>query len=109
MALDLGTLKLIDGGYRVKTTEWCHVDVMKMIAGNWRLTATSLTHPDLYNRAWCYTAADSPASNAFVAAVLAANAWDGSPDSEPLGWYRALDGTHRRRPGGVAEAEFIAP
>jgi hypothetical protein len=78
----------IYGGYRVKTTEWCHVDVLFQIF-NWRITETELgdmPYPG-YRRGWCY---DKLSSGLFVATIKACM-WDGRPDTEPSGWVRAID------------------
>lgn len=93
----------VEGGYRVKTTQWFHVDVMQMAFGNWRLCETYLYDEQQYQRGWCYS---SP--NAFVTSVIAALAWTGSPDTEPGGWIKEV-GTGRRRPDGDATREFVSP
>lgn len=35
----------IEGGWRIKTTEWCHVDVLVMLGGNHRIAETDLKFP----------------------------------------------------------------
>jgi hypothetical protein len=100
--------RAIDGGFRIKTTEWGHLDVLKMLFGNWRLVLTSLECEQVWLRGWCYTEADSGGQPALLAATLAAMAWDGSPESEPAGWYKEV-GTGRRRPLGDPGREHVAP
>jgi hypothetical protein len=76
----------IDGGYRVKTTETHHLDVLRMLY-NWRLVTTPIGHEDGWDRGWCYFGAGDAS---FRNAVLAAWAWDGSSDTEPAGYDKAL-------------------
>lgn len=74
------------GGYRIKTTQWCHVELHLQIF-NWRLVAVELgDHRYPANlRGWCYP------HNQFLIAVIQACNWDGRPDTEPSGWVRAID------------------
>lgn len=67
------------GGFRVKTTETHHIDVMKMIF-NWRVVMTPLDNPMVYDHGWCYfgTGADT-----LMRAVMAAWAWDGAENTSP--------------------------
>lgn len=80
--------QILDGdrviGWRVKSTDTHHLDVMVM-AFNYRLVTTCRTMPMVYDRYWCY-AGRSPA--VLLAAVAAAFAWDGSDDTEPEGWSK---------------------
>lgn len=78
------SLTRIDGGFRVKTTERHHIDVMGMMY-NWRICTTLIGYPQCYDRHWCY---EGISFAAFMHAVLAAYAWDGADDSEPAGWNK---------------------
>lgn len=71
-------------GWRVKSTDRYHLDVMVM-AFNYRLVTTDRRMPQVYDRYWCY-AGKSPA--VLLRAVAAAFAWDGSDDTEPEGWSK---------------------
>lgn len=84
----------IEGGWRVKTTEWCHVDVLVMMGGNHRLVETDLKYPVQYERGWCYR---GPAAR--TTALLAAMVWDGRPDTEPEGWIKEVKSNRCRRDG----------
>jgi hypothetical protein len=98
-------LTTIDGGIRVKTTQHCHVDVMRMLNGNWRLVETDL-RVGTYNRGWCY-ARTATCSSPLLVALSAALLWSGSPDTEPRWWVKALDSSGRRRPDGSVESETV--
>lgn len=74
----------IDGGYRVKTTDTHHVDVLRMLY-NWRVVTTPIGFPYVYDRGWCYEGAGV---SGFLRAVLAVLVWDGSDDTEPEGWLK---------------------
>lgn len=80
--------QILDGdqviGWRVKSTDRHHLDVMVM-AFNYRLVTTNRQTPQVYDRFWCY-AGKSPA--VLFAAVAAAFAWDGSDETEPAGWSK---------------------
>jgi hypothetical protein len=100
----MSDLEPIDGGWRVKTTPWGHIDLLRMLPPNWRLVRTPLDDPTCYDRGWCYTG-----PYALVAALAAAKAWDGSSDTEPAGWVRQVAPfTGRRRPDGDPDREYIA-
>lgn len=71
-------------GWRVKSTERYHLDVMIMFY-NYRLVTTYRDEPGLYDRYWCY-AGRTP--DVLLAAVAAAFAWDGSDGTEPTGWAK---------------------
>lgn len=88
----------IEGGWRIKTTEWCHVDVLVMLGGNHRIVETDLAYPVQYSRGWCYTG-----WNARTVAVLAALVWDGRPDTEPDGWIKEVASGRCRRDGDPAQ------
>jgi hypothetical protein len=87
-------LEHIDGGWRVKTAGTHYLDVMRQI-WNWRLVTTPLDDPLGYDRGWCY-AGTGPAS--FLAAVLAAMAWDGADGTEPEGWNKNVQTGEWREP-----------
>jgi hypothetical protein len=72
-------------GWRVKSTERYHLDVMVMFY-NYRLVTTRRDIPGIYDRYWCY-AGKTP--TVLLAAVAAALAWDGSDDTEPAGWNKS--------------------
>lgn len=76
---ELPELVRIDGGYRVKTRDGFHLDVRPMVKF-FRLIEVSEASRHVIGRYWCY--------ESFTAAVLAAHAWEASPDTEPVGWFR---------------------
>lgn len=78
------SLTPIDGGYRVRTSDdgRHYIDVLRMIY-NWRVATTPVDEPMFIDRAWCYF---GTGEQSFRKAVLAALAWDGSDDSEPVGY-----------------------
>ena len=76
----------IDGGWRVKTNDagTHYIDVLVMIY-SYRIAWTPVGVPLLIQRHWCYagrTQAD------LLRCVAAARAWDGAPDTEPVGWIK---------------------
>ena len=71
-------------GWRVKSTDTHHLDVMIM-GFNYRLVTTRRAMPDVYDRYWCY-AGKTP--TVLLAAVTAASAWNGADDTEPVGWNK---------------------
>lgn len=83
----------VDGwGIRIKDTPHGSVYIERMIF-TWRVKLVE--DPTLLycgGIAWCYPAND------FIAAYDAAHAWDGSPDTEPSGWIRAV---HDHRQNGA--------
>lgn len=81
-------------GWRVKSTDTHHLDVMIM-AFNYRLVTTNKAIPQVYDRYWCY-AGKSPA--VLFAAVAAAFAWDGSDGTEPEGWNKSGQTQEWREP-----------
>jgi hypothetical protein len=72
-----------------------------MLLGNHRVVETDLRCPLSYNRGWCYSG-----QGARMLAILAALAWDGSPDTEPTGWIKEIT-SGRCRPDGDPERETI--
>lgn len=73
-------MEQIDGGWRVKETDTHYVDVLSM-AFNDRIVHTPKDSPITYDRYWCYDKGGA----ALHAAVL----WDGSLETEPVGWKKA--------------------
>jgi len=82
-AVGLGELPWdgIVAGWLVKAVATGDIHVLPM-AANYRVQTSIRGFPV---RHWCY-AGRGPAS--YVAAVLAAHAWDGSDDTEPVGWNK---------------------
>lgn len=74
----------IAGGLRVKTTATHHIDMLRMLF-NWRICTTPIGEPNCYDRHWCYK---GTGLDTFMAAVLAAHAWDGAEGTEPDGWNK---------------------
>jgi hypothetical protein len=52
---------------------------------NFRIVLTPTDDATCYVRHWCYSGNDT---TAFIVVMLAAYAWDGSLNSEPLGWNK---------------------
>lgn len=79
---------ILDGGetigWRVKSTDRHHIDVMTM-AFNYRLVTTCRDMPGCYDRYWCYAGKAFPV---LLTAIAAAYAWTGDDDTEPLGWAK---------------------
>lgn len=75
--------------FRVKTVAGYHIEVIPAVY-NFRIHTVPVDGGPLAwsERYWCY-AGRGP--TAFVAAVLAAEAWDGAPDTEPVGWIKSWD------------------
>lgn len=75
---------------RVKTVGKYHIEVISM-AYNWRVHTIRVDgHPLEWSvRFWCY---QGRGAASFTAAVLAAQAWDGADDTEPVGWIKSWDG-----------------
>lgn len=85
---------------RVKTVGGYHIEVFPMLF-NWRLhTVCADAGPlEWSDRFWCY---EGRGWDAYTRAVLAAHAWDGAADTEPVGWIKAWDG--RRAPVDSGDA-----
>lgn len=79
--------------WRVKTTARHYIEVIPM-AFNFRLhTVRTDGGPWAWSeRYWCY---EGRGPGTFLAAVLAAAAWDGADDSEPVGWLKSWDERYR--------------
>jgi hypothetical protein len=84
-----------ENGFRIKRVDRYYVDVVRMLY-SWRITTTSSWCPMFYDRHWCYNGIGSAA---FTAAVFAAAVWDGSDDTEPLGWNKNVQTGVWREPG----------
>ena len=85
----VAAVQRLDGGWRVRSTEVFHVDILRMLGGNLRVVTTPVEQPLEYTRAWCF-------QRPLVEVVLAALAFD--PDdlgSEPAGWVKQV-GSERR-------------
>ncbi len=74
------------GAVWTRETAIHYIDVIPMIA-NFRVATTRKTSPPMpfFERFWCY---EGRGQASFVAAVLAASAWDGSDETEPAGWSK---------------------
>jgi len=84
------------GGFRVKETETHWIDIVPMIF-SWRMVTVPKNDPLTRERSWCYFGRE--AQN-FIAAVLAAQAWDGTDGTRPEGWDKDLQtGEYSRRSG----------
>lgn len=72
--------------YRVKQTATHFIEVLPMLA-NFRLhTVRKDDGPQAWSeRFWCYSGRDEAT---YVATVMAAYAWDGADDTEPVGWSK---------------------
>lgn|GEM_PF-5344239 len=68
------------GGYLVKTEGGVHL-VVRPLSRLFRLVEVPETNMRDCWRYWCFPS--------FAAAVLAADVWTPSPDSEPVGWSRS--------------------
>lgn len=75
--------------FRVKTVDGYHIEVIPAIY-NFRIHTVPVDGGPLAwtERYWCY-AGRGP--DTFVAAILAAHAWDGAADTEPVGWIKSWD------------------
>lgn len=81
--------------FRVKTVGDYHIEVISM-AFNWRVHTVLVDgFPWTWSaRFWCY---QGRGRDSFLAAVLAAQAWDGGNDTEPAGWVKSWDGRYAGR------------
>jgi hypothetical protein len=81
--------------YRVKEVLGYYLDIAPQLV-NYRLVTTPVEDESGWERGWCYAGRGRAA---FMAALLAAAMWDGSDDTEPLGWNRNLQTQQWREPG----------
>ena len=74
--------------------------LQSLLLGNWMITIGP-AGAGTYDRAWHYSS--------LVAAVMGFGAWIDHYDEmdEPTGWFRAVDGTGRRRLDGNPDREYI--
>jgi hypothetical protein len=75
----------IFGGFRLRETETCYIDVMRMLV-NWRVTETYKDFPGEYGRHWCFAGGSGVV--ALVRVAYAVAKWDGADDTEPAGWIK---------------------
>ena len=79
----VGPVQRVEGGWRVRSTNQFHVDVLRMLGGNLRVVTTPVLEPWSYTRGWCY-------QRPWVEVVLAASAFDPDGDDEPVGWIKQI-------------------
>lgn len=84
----------VDGGFRVKETEDCWIDVLRMI-WNWRVAVTPKDTPWSYERHWCYA---GTSLLTLIRAVGAVADWDGADSTEPEGWNKNGQTDELRKP-----------
>lgn len=72
-------MEQIPGGWRIKTQDDHHLDLL--VQRLYRLVEVPVVEPRAFGRFWCYTTLE--------AAVLAAEAWEVSADTEPVGFLRS--------------------
>lgn len=75
---------LVEGGWRIKRTDWHYIDVLRMLF-SFRVVTTPINFPAVYDRHWCYNGNDAAT---LIRAVVAAAMWDGRDDTEPTGWNK---------------------
>jgi hypothetical protein len=83
--------------FRVKTVGDYHIEIIPMVV-NFRIHTVRVDDDSPYAwsvRYWCY-AGRGP--DTFVTALLAAHAWDGADDTEPVGWVKSWDGRRHGEP-----------
>lgn len=68
--------------YRVGETETAFIEVVPMLFND-RIIIVPKSAPHTYDRFWCYQKGG--------AAILAALAWGGADDTEPVGWIKSWD------------------
>ena len=71
-----------EGFVRCGETATHYIDVLPMLFND-RIVTTNKSMPSTYDRYWCYRKGG--------AALIAALAWDGSEDTEPVGWKKSWD------------------
>ena len=72
------------GQWRVNETATHYIDILEMIF-NWRIVTTPKSCPLVWDRGWCYQGKDLAA---FLTVVAMAQAWDGSDETEPEGYFK---------------------
>lgn len=70
----------VDGGWRVRETDTHFIDIYPMLFND-RIVTVPKAAPLTVDRYWCYDKGGP--------AFLAAAAWDGSDETEPVGWKKA--------------------
>ena len=83
----------IPGGWLIKTVGPYDIQVRVLMSCARIVAQHQDDPPDTPSAYWCYYGATKTAS-----AVLAAQAWDGRPDTVPAGSQRAYDGRQRVHP-----------
>ena len=68
--------------YRAGETASAYIEVVPMLFND-RIIVVPKSAPYTYDRYWCYQKGG--------AAILAALAWDGADDTEPVGWIKTWD------------------
>lgn len=68
--------------WRIRETATAYIEVAPMLFND-RIMVVPKAAPRTYGRYWCYPKGG--------AALLAALAWDGSDDTEPVGWIKTWD------------------
>lgn len=81
--------------FRVKRAGDYYLDIAPQLV-NYRLVTTPVDNEMGWERGWCYVGKDR---DAWMAVLLAAALWEGSDDSEPLGWNKNLQTQAWREPG----------
>lgn len=82
--------------YRVKEVLGYYVDIQPSPFYSYRLVTTPVEDEAVWQRGWCYQGKDR---HAWMAVLLAAAMWDGSDDTEPMGWNKNLQTKEWREPG----------
>lgn len=75
--------------YRIKTLVDGRQIIVAPQAVNWRIAV--VRDRDWGGRYWCY---EGLSQMSFMLAVLAANAWDGAENTEPVAWRKSWDGRY---------------
>lgn len=76
--------------FRVKEQAGYYVEVIPQLV-NWRVHIVKVDGGPMAwsHRFWCY---EGRGTDTFVAATLAAHAWEVAEDTEPVGWVKSWDG-----------------
>jgi hypothetical protein len=80
--------------FRVKQVPGYFLDIAPMLV-NYRLCTTWIDDQSRYDRFWCYAGSGRAT---WMAAVLAATMWDGSDETEPMGWNKNGQSSEFREP-----------